>query len=581
MSRAVARSADFVRIQNLPVRHVTAERAARDNAAFTELLRTPLGKVEGASLIGLQGFVLRELCEATKPGRTGGSYSGLPVGGGKTLTSFLAPVVTEAKRPLLVIPASLRTKTIAEYAKYARHWQAPDPAAMIASYTDFTDDSAIDLFERLEPDFVMFDEADKLSNQDGSCTKRFARWKAKSGCGCWAATGTGTRFSISQFSHLLTWSLEDTSPVPLELDECETWSSALDERPTKFFGNGRRTLVGVLVDLAAKVGTDEEDRGHKTDLANARLAFQSRLRATPGCVILDDYSCGQKLSIVLRPAPEDAALNDHFRAFRVEEVTPDGEMLVDSLEIFSKEQQLGSGLNLVWDPRPPEAWLDARRAFARFVREKIAVTASSHAPLDTPEAVAKRYRDHAVVVQWREIKPTFKPNSVPVWLSGSVVDYAAAWANQEPGLIWSNFNALGTAIAAASGCRYYGAKGLAPDGSDIESAPASSSCVLSIDANLRGRNLQRFRRNLIIGTPQSARDLEQLLGRTHRYGQEHPVSVEILATSGLSLYSWQMAIKEATFVLQTQGQRQKILRADFKREEWPSDALRWRVKEMP
>lgn len=578
MSRAVAKSEDFERIRNLPVRHVTAERAARDNAAFTELLRTPLGKVQGEKLIGLQGFVLRELCESTRPGKPGGSYTGIPVGGGKTLVSFLAPVVTEAKRPLLVIPASLRTKTITEYAKYARHWQAPNPAATIATYTEFTDDSAIDLFERLQPDFVMFDEADKLSNQEGSCTKRFARWKAKSGCGCWAATGTGTRFSIAQFSHLLTWSLEESSPVPINLDECESWASALDERPAKFFGPARRTRVGVLVDLAKGI-EDAKIEGAATELALARLAFQTRLRSTSGVVIIDDDSCQQKLNIHMAAAPEDPTINEHFRDFRTDEVTPDGETLVDSLEIFSKEQQLGAGLNLVWDPRPPDVWLAARRNFARFVRGKILATASSPAPLDTPEAVAKRYKDHPIVRAWKAIKPTFKPNSVPVWLSGSVVDYAAAWAAQGPGLIWSNFNALGVAIATAGRIKYFGAKGLAADGSDIENAPANTACVLSIDANLRGRNLQRFNRNLIIGAPQSARDLEQLLGRTHRYRQERPVSVEILATSGLSLYSWQMAIKEATFVLHTQGQRQKILRADFEGPSWPSDALRWRVKE--
>ena len=581
--RAVALTKDFERIRDLPVREITKERIARDNANFTKLLATPKGLAAGVALMGLQGFVLRELCEL------GGSYSGIPVGGGKTLVSFLAPTVVEAKRPLLVIPAALREKTAIEFAKYAEHWQAPRPAPMVRSYTDFTDENALDLFEQLAPDFVMCDEAHKSSNHTGSFAKRFARWKVKSGCKCWFASGTGTRFAISNFSHLLIWALEDGAPVPLDLDESEAWGSAIDERQA-FGTKARRTRVGKLLELNARVPEraraitqlrkEREAAGHLwSDLALSRLAFQDRLRHTPGVVIVDDDSCDQPLTIRMTVAPEDEELNGWFdRYLNDSEELPDCLRATDTVQIYAKQRELGCGMYYRWDPMPPEEWLAARRAYTRFVRAKVLSSASSPYPLDTPEAVKKRFRDHPIVCAWAAIEKSFKLNSVPVWLSGSVVQHVTQRAHQAPTLVWCGIRAVGDALAQVSGFKYYGADGRAQDGSSIEHAPADRSAILSIAANSTGRNLQRFHRNLIVGGLQSALDNEQLLGRTHRYGQTRPVEVEVLATSGLSEYAWKTALREASFVLTTQGQRQKILRAQFTPCNYPSGALRWSVK---
>lgn len=554
------------------MREITEASAERDNAALTPLLVTPRGRAEGARLVNNQGTALRELSEI------GGGYFQLPVGEGKTLVTFLAPYVVEAKRPMLIVPPGLREDTWDKFQAYSRHWVSHNPPTRVLGYNEFTFDENVDLFAQLRPDFVMFDEADKTSNQGGSIAKRFDRYQVESGCGSLFVTGTGTRFSMHQMSHFLVWSLQAGAPWPLDPDESEAWAAAYDEKPAKFsFGpRGQRTRVGVLVDLAPI-----ERQPNMLEQERARLALQKRLKSTPGVIISDKDSCDQPLTIELRCAPADAELDARFDFFRNEEQTPDEWDMVDSLDRYNHETQLGQGLYFRIDPRPPEEYVEARRACARFIRAKIDRTTHSKRPLDTPEAVKKAFRDHPLIVQWfDEYEPSLKLKSIPTWLSASVVHAAAKYAREHVCLVWSSFEVVGEAIAKAAGLKYYGPGGMSAEGGYIGRAPTDRSAVLSIAANLRGRNLQGFNDNYIVGMPPSARDCEQLLGREHRQGQKRPVNAVVLLTSGLSLYSFKMAKREAEFVRQTQGQSQKILRAKVTECAFPpSSALRWRTKE--
>ena len=99
---------------------------------------------------------------------------------------------------------------------------------------------------------------------------------------------------------------------------------------------------------------------------------------------------------------------------------------------------------------------------------------------------------------------------------------------------------------------------------------------------LRGFNLQAWRRHLIVHPPQSAKYLEQVFGRSHRYGQTMPVEVDILATSGGTLDGFEAAISEASCVRERDGMTHKIMRAQVVRAEPPTTAgnrFRWARRE--
>lgn len=567
---AIVESPDFWRIAQLPRRQYDRAQAERDARELTPELTTPAGKAAGVSLRPVQAFVLREFHENR------GAYAAITVGGGKTLISFLASYVLNAKRPVLVIPESLFEKTHKEFAEYARYWITPRPQPRLIGYKELTRVENLDLLERIEPDLYIFDEVDILANQDGSATKRVARDIDARKVPALAMTGTSSRFSICDFSHFLAWTLKEGAPVPLDPDELQEWACALDEKEPR---NGRRrNRAGVLVDLSDLPANDVEGM---SELGLARAMFRQRMSETPGCLIIDEDDCNQPLTIRQILAPEDGVLNAHFDLFRTEDVTPDGWDVTDPLSKWRFESELGAGFFNVWDPRPPQEWRDARKAFAKFVRAAIERTAYSRRPLDTEKAVKKAFPNHDVIIDWREIEPTFKPNSVPVWSSGSVVYAIAEWSERNPGaLIWTPHIPLGEAIAEVTGLNYYGAKGLTASGASIERSDPSKTAILSVAANLRGRNLQDRNNSLIVGGVQSGKLAQQVYGRTHRYGQKRPVNVDIMLTSGGSAYSFDMQCLEARSVLSREGIRQKVLRAHIKRATFNSKALRWVRKEV-
>lgn len=588
MPRAVSNSPDFERIVSLPVRELTEELAARDRALMTPLLLTPAGRAAGAELILWQGTALRELAE------NDGAYVQLGVGHGKTLIFWLAPYVLDAERPLLIVPAALRDDTRALFRQYSQHWVTPKPPPTIMAFSDFYRKGAVDLFEKLRPDFVGIDEAHKSTNQDGTFAVRYDRWRMQSGCKTVCGTGTGTRFSLKDFSHNITWSLQGGAPLPLDFETLDTWCDALDEklktRGNPMHQNKKRPAVGVLVDLASRCGVSAPDY-FLTEQGRARWALQVRMRSTPGVIISNDDSCKQPLTVELQYAPEDDAINEAFVQFREEEQGPDGEQYVDAIVLYTKERQLGCGVVQTWDPAPPEEWRAALRARNKYCAHIIAHTRSHYSgavakgrradyPCDSPDAVEAhpRHGQHPDILAWRELRPTYEPKTRPTWVSASVIHFAAQWSRENNGLVWYEFEEVGRAIAAAGACEMYGPGGLNTRGGHIRNDPGGRSVALSIDANLEGRNLQdRWCENLIIGAPQSARELEQLIGRTHRHGQRRAVRATILVTSGLSIEAWRAALREANFVRETQAQEQKILRATIVEGSPPSTALRWRV----
>ncbi len=588
---AIQRTPDWERIAALPRRVFSWEKAERDAAEITRELVTPLGKKAGAALRPLQGFLLQELWEY----RTQGVYFSGSVGAGKTLNSFVAGYVLGAKRTVLVVPDNLIEKTHFEFRTYAEHWIGPTPGPRIIGYKELQRKTADDLIKRLRPDFWIFDEVDILASQDGSATWRVATDINERNVPVLAMTGTDGRFSIKDFSHFLVWTRKEMAPVPLDYNELERWSMALDERKPGPKGMMRGAMLpGALLDLIPEgIG---DTRG-MLKIGIARAMFQKRMAETPGIVMLDDDDCDQPLTIRHVCAPENRALNVHFDRLKLEDTMPDyidprngetmpGIELEGPLDKMSKEAELGCDFHNVWVPPPPKPWREARRTFCRFVRDRIDWSRTTEKPskwrgpwpLHTELMVKEAYPDEPAVAEWRDIEPTFTPNSVPMWLGGSVVAAAVEWAQESPGLVWVAHIPLGEAIAALSGLPYYGAKGLTAEGASILRIDPSKSAVLSIGSNLRGRNLQAFNRNLIIGCPPSAKYFEQLVGRTHRYLQLRPVLVEIMLTSGLSGYSFDMLLKEAKFVKSVRGKTQKILRADIERTTFPSKALRWAYK---
>lgn len=560
MANAVPDTTDFRRVAALPRRRIDRRVAEAWARELTPIFRVPGSRAE---LRPSQALALAEIVENR------GALLGLPVGTGKTLVCELAAVALQAKRSILVVPANLREKTYADRSALQADWRIANPPPRLVSREELALQANALLLDQIRPDLILIDEGDELANADSAAAKRIDRYiLAHPEVIVVILTGTLSRNSIMGYWHLLCWALRERAPVPMCQGEAQQWALALDEKGPRGSRSGQMS--------SGPLGETQDQ---------ARRWYAARLTETPGVVIVDeDSAAGVPLTVRVRLAAECPILDEHFRNFLLTQTNPDGHPVSDPLSRWRIDGQLGCGHYTKWDPPPPLEWRAARLEFARFVRGRIEASARGRRPLDTEAQVVRAFPEHPAVTGWLDVRDEYDPeaNSVTVWLSDVTVDTAIAWLAEsaEPGIVWCGSVPFAQRLAARTGLPYYGREGKDQRGRGLHAAPVEN-LISSWHANKKGFNLQAWTRQLIVHPPQSAKWFEQIFGRSHRAGQTRPVFVDVLATSGGTIDSFEAALDEASFVRETVGMTQKISRAKLQRARpriAESNKFRWATR---
>jgi hypothetical protein len=548
--RAVQHTRELQRVLAIPRRKWTEESAGVLARELTEILRRPGGT---QTLRPIQAQALFEVDQK------GGLAGPIRVGGGKTLLSALIPYVLQSRRPLVLVPAKLLEKTRREFRALAVHWPVPNFIRCM-SYELLGRPQAAEELERYQPDLIVADEAHKLKNRKAACTKRVERYVRQFNPRVVVLSGTITSRSIRDFSHLLGMALPPMDvPLPGTHGELEDWSDALDEVKNP---NGNPCEPGALRLLA----DPKEVAEHGLRVA-ARLGFRRRLVETPGVVATSEKFLGASIQIAPLECDMSAATDRAFRDLRSEWIRPDGWKLTEAMQVWALANQLALGFFYALDPTPPEDWLFARYMWAKRVRE---ILQDNRRNLDSTSQVvdaveAGYYPDALPLLQeWRKVEPTFQPNRKTVWLDDSVLEACTRWALQGPGIIWAEHVEFGEALAKRAKLAYYGKGGLDARGRYIEQADPGACIIASRPSNFEGRNLQHlYSRNLITTFPPNGKQVEQLLGRTHRDGQEaDEVTFDVLLTAREHLNQYWQATADAQYQEHMTGQAQKLVYAD-------------------
>lgn len=565
--RAVPDTPELQRILRIPRREWTLREAAELAVQMTELLRTDSGTM---SLRPFQAVALHDLA----------AYGGLVgmgrVGIGKTLISFLSPYVVEALRPLLVIPANLRRKTERDVYEYKAHWEVSSMMA-VESYQKMARKSYAYYLEVTKPDLLIFDEAHHLKNTKAAVTRRVKRYLeaceqdritcSKDGTPrkypdpkIVLLSGTFTNRSLKEYWHLLKWVLpRELVPLPLELAQLDMWCCAIDEKVKE----GNRIKVGALSQLFN--AEEKELAAAGNELAAARRAYGRRLVQTPAVVATTETFSGSTLSVTDIRLTLPPLVREAFMLLRTEWELPDGELLADGTMVAKAAKELALGFFYVWDPWPPEEWVEARKAWFQQVRR---ILSHNKRGLDTEEqvkdAVLEGLYPHDKLAAWVQIKDTFVPNVKPIWIDDFAVDAAIDWAKKNKGIVWAFHTAFGARLAKKSGMRFYGEGGFTLDGKHfIEDHPAGEPMIASLSANKEGKNLQKWHRNLVCHPPSSGNWWEQMIGRTHRDGQQSPhVSFEMIGSCIEHYMAFDKALGDAMYVQDSTPMVQKLLYAD-------------------
>lgn len=308
--------------------------------------------------------------------------------------------------------------------------------------------------------------------------------------------------------------------------------------------------------------TDQDD-----DLTRARQAFQRRLLQTEGVVATPGDSVACSLYVSAVEYTPNQVTEDNFATLRSKWETPDGWAMSEAMAIWRCARELALGLHYVWDPRPPDEWLNARRTWAQFVRETLRYSKT----LDTELQVANACRANALGRQeldnWARVRPTFTPTPKALWHDDTALQACQAWLDRHGGIVWCEHTFFAEELSRRTKVPYYGAGGLDRQRRSIEDA--SGPIIASVAANSTGRNLQRWSANLVTSCPSTATIWEQMIGRTHRDGQTaDEVTVDVLFGCWEHADGMTKARAAAQMAQDMLGQPQKLLLADL---EWPGD----------
>lgn len=528
--RVVVNSPDFERIKNLPRRS-----KFRDYSSLvTEALRKPGGTLQ---YWPMQAIACIEAAEM------GGLFAQIGVGQGKSLITLTIPELAQLERPLLIVPAHLKIKTIKiDIPFYRQHFYIRDDIQII-SYSELSTVSQADVLERIMPDGIILDEAHFLANPDAGRTRRFLRYFNKyPDTKLFALSGTITKKSIRDYWHIVRIALGENTPLPIKWRELQDWADCLD--PDNLAAETPRVRPGVLLQFC-EVGESIAE------------GFRRRLVESPGVVTTEESGIENALSIRERSITVPEKLLQAFKTLRQTWERPDGEEISDALTLYKYTKELAMGFYYRWkwpNDEPDIEWLIARKAWRKFVRNTILY---NHGLLcDTEkqvfQACYKGWIKSEAFEEWIKIHKRVKPKSEPVWISDYLIDAIEDWYNhEEKGIVWIEHDALGQKLKER-GLRVY----LAGDDDILEN---KDTMIASIHAHGTGKNLQNFSNNLFACAPASATVWEQALGRTHRHGQlAQEVRCEIfLHTRELWASFWQ-ARKKAAYIESTTGQRQRL-----------------------
>jgi hypothetical protein len=544
--RRVTASPEFDRVFELPRREWT------DDLDFAKAVTRGLAR-PGRTPNDLWCNQAQALFEIA---RCRGALLPMQVGSGKTLTSALAPRVLGSKRPMVLVPATLQDKTRVEFNALSRDWQIPD-FIRVESYEMIS--RSPDILNVYGPDLIFADEAHKLKEPRSGVTKR-VRWylEAHPECVFVGASGSFSRTSITEFAHLLLWALGAARmPVPSRYTELQDWASYLDARDTKTEPGALWALVDPSKDY------DDEDNDERSIV---RRAFQRRLTETWGVVAThnDPNAIGASLTIRHLTKELPATVQKHIRFLRDNYETPDGWKLFDGKDVARHERELAMGFFNVWDPRPPKAWLEARKEWSIACRYVLRTNRRNLATQQHLIQHLKHYPEEAKIYQaWKAIEPTFQINTRPVWVSDFTVKLAAEWIRHNAGIVWTEHRPFAHELERVTGASYYGSHGRNSLGQRIESHPTDSACIASIKANSTGRNLQHWNRSLVVSPYMNALQWEQNLGRQHRPHQKADnVSYDLFMLCDAHRNAWDEALAMSRYEQQISGQRQKLLFAD-------------------
>lgn len=471
-----------------------------------------------------------------------GCFAPLLPGEGKTGISLAAPtIMSMCQRPLLVVPANARAKTMREHARdYAPNWRilplveitAANKDAVerirrgrlpIVSYQSIAATNWEHFLDSYCPDLIILDECHHCKSTKAKVTRRLSRFIRSKTPIVLAMSGSIENRSLREYWHIARWCLGDASPLPRSVEELQRWCWAIDEK----VADGARLDPGALLTLSPpnlEVEALLEAEDTLTPLNIARLRYGDRLTSTAGVVASSGGLPPIGLNAEILHVPADAVTQKYVNTMRATWETPCGLPFEQALELWRHEREMSCGLYQRWREQPPAEWLGPRKAWSAGAREKLQHSKKYDSAMDLANALDRGElvdpELSRLLADWRAVRDTFKPTTEPVWFSETMLHAAAEWLAEEPqGICWVHHAAFGARLSQLTGFPYFSTNAADARGRQVDQV-RGTAIIASIQACGVTWNLQHHSRNFTVTCPTTGRMMEQKIARTHRPGQE-------------------------------------------------------------
>lgn len=452
-------------------------------------------------------------------------------------------------------------------------------------------DLEVDTDHNYFADNTLVSNCHRLRNMGAAVSKRVKRYLEEHENVVFVGmSGTIMKRSIGDFSHMLRWALRYSktpdgmkvhrSPLPTTFEDGIVWGMALDQKRDE----DGRTAPGALVQFCTPEEREQLSRvTYDEGLGIVRRAVMRRVMETPGVVATTTPMIGASLRVEnIRMLLESNALIEAINGLRERWDRPDGEPLLDAIEVWRHMRSIGLGFYYRWNPAPPQIWRERRTAWSSYMRTILKTNRSQiDSPKQVMDAIDAGLYDGEVLKQWREVQGLYDPekNREAVWIDTKALDFCARWMRSEleevpkdtqGGIVWVEHTEFGFELSRRTGVPYYGQGGFdAASKRFIEQHPQGKPLIASIASNSEGRNLQAWSTNLITSFPPNGKQAEQLLGRTHREGQEaDEVVYQFLTAVREQLDSFERARSDAQALTDMTGQPQKLTYCDIVIDEF-------------
>lgn len=479
-----------------------------------------------------------------------GIFGDIGVGAGKFLICFLAGALLGLERIVILTDSQLLGQARSEMERFKHVFpETIGHMPSLLSYEHLSRPDSVYELDKRAPQLVMLDEAHRLCSLTSARTQRVLRYAVDHPQVRWCVlSGTLQRKKLVDIAHLAELALRQGSFLPTTDIALAKWSLVLDQGAEPSAEQRR-----YLDPLCAWAGT--------TDVQEA---YARRFKATPGVVSIqsEDAACSLRVRRRLLPAP--AEIKNAIKGLQTAWALPDGTEMVDTLEYVRHSATLSLGFfykTII--PEGSEEWQEARRAWNRELRAQILYRRAGD--LDSPARVEEAAKARSGVPQrlidayeaWVAIRHTVEPTKETVWITSAVMEAVAAFIKaRKRGLIWYNSVAVEEALSAL-GVPCFGG-GVAPPTNDVPFA------ALSAHSHGTGKNLQAWNYQIVLEPSGSAIWWQQLLGRTHRYGQAaDEVIAEVLCTTWFQRAQLHAARNEAEELQKMYGSPFRLVNCDW------------------